>query len=302
MIRTIAIVCLLLAWILPAPPARAQPVDLRPRWETGQQHRFRMELSSATSLNLTGEKGGDDKRSIKQDIAFRLRVVEARPEADSTIELIYDSIKVSMDTGEGKGSFDSTKSGGASKPPTEGEKTLESLFKPLVGAKLTLLIDPAGNITSVTGGEAFLPGEVTANLTQKGEIANLLGGIFSPRKGTGRASVGETWENEDVIESPLIGRVRMSTRHTLKSASAREALVSIDGTIRTDSEAPEAPYSIRDGVYKGSYAWGLSEGMLRRMESTQAYKVQGDLGGLGSGGAEPVIMTNDVTLKVTRDD
>ncbi len=293
-------------------PADAQKVDLRPKWQTGQTHRFRMELSSSHAVNHSGDKEPEEMRSIKEDIRFSLRVIDGHAESDSTVEMVFDEIKVSMDSGPGKDTFDSTqKTPPGRRPKTKdrgaggagggGEEAgvLADAFKPLVGSKLTLVIDTAGSIKSVSGGETLIPSELTANLTQKDQMSRLFGPVFSPRKGDGLASVGESWENEDVIESPLIGRLRMKTRHKVLSSKAdREAIVGIDGTIATDSEGGESPYTIREGEYKGSYAWGVAEGMLRRMETSQKYSVEADLG-LAD---EPVSIGSTVTMKVTRED
>jgi hypothetical protein len=293
-------------------PAHAQKVDLRPKWQTGQTHRFRMELSSSHAVNLSGDKEPEEMRSIKEDIRFSLHVVDGQAESDSTVEMVFDEIKVSMDSGPGKDTFDSTqkkspgrrpkaRDSGAGGPGNGGEEAgvLADAFKPLIGSKLILVVDTAGNITSVSGGQNLIPSELTANLTQKDQMSRLFGPLFSPRKGDGLAAVGETWENEDVIESPLIGRLRMKTRHKVLSTKAdREAIVGIDGTIATDSEGDESPYTIREGEYKGSYAWGLAEGMLRRLETSQKYAVEADLG-LGD---QPVSIGSTVTMKVTRED
>ncbi len=304
--RSALILALVAQVLVSAAEASAQTkVNLRPKWEKGAMHRFRMDLASTNSLSLTGDGApageGVEQHVLNQDVRFTLKVVDAPPEADATVELTYESFKVSMDSPMGKGEFDSTKGGGkgGAKPKDGGEVldggSITDLYKPLVGTKLTLVIDPEGNIKSVRGGETLTRAEMTAPLTQQGEMARLFGPIFSPTKGGGLVSVGESWENVDLIDSGLIGRFKMTTKHTVRSATQHEAVVAIDGRIETDSEAAPGAYAVRDGTYAGTYAWGLPEGMLRRMETSKSFRIE-------AGGDDPVSIASRVTMKVTREE
>lgn len=278
----------LLALLLAAVPAGAQSVDLRPRWAKGAEHRFRIESSNSMG-KAPGRSGGGRKdrgpgedevpaQSLKQDMELVFRVIDAVPEKDATVELAFDRVKVSVNAAGEKSEYDSTK-------PGQQESGAAGAFKSLAGLKFTLTIDPDGNITSVTpaGGGAATPTDpLVAGLTGGGGMKELLGPILTLKKGGGVVRAGQSWENVDEINSGLIGKVRVSTKHTVRSANARDATVAIDGRVDADSESPSGLFQVRDGKFTGSYSWGVKEGMLRSMENRLSFTVQ-----IGDGGDDP---------------
>ncbi|MFM9995190.1 MAG: DUF6263 family protein [Phycisphaerales bacterium] len=283
--------------------ASAQNVDLRPRWEKGAEHRFRIESSNTMGKpparsSGPGNRGRDEgdapAQSVKQDMEIVFRVIDAVPEKDAIVELAFDRVKVAVDAAGEKDEYDSTK-------PGQGGGGAAGAFKSLAGLKLTLTIDPNGNITSVkpAGGAGATPSDpMVAGLTGADAMKDLIGPIFTLKKGGGIVRAGQSWENVDEINSGLIGKVRVSTKHTVRSANARDATVAIDGRVDADSESPAGLVQIRDGKFTGSYSWGVKEGMLRSMENRMSFTVQ-----IGSGGDDLGLlgdMAVEQRTKVTR--
>jgi hypothetical protein len=272
-----------------SPAARAQGIDLRPRFEMGQQTRFKMELAGNRQIKMGGENG-DQKDTMNQEIRFLLRVVDAKPEAASTVELVYEGIKVRVNSPMANAEFDSD----SARDKDAGNMLAPSL-RPLVGTVLTLTIDPEGNITSVTGGEGILNSGMAEQFGQASGVKQLFGPIFTTRKSPGGVKVGQTWENEDKLDMGMIGAFKMTTKHTLRSAVADEASLTFTGKIEAASDAPaDAPLKIKDSTFEGQYAWDLRQGMLKSMQSSQKVKLEGSVGG------QAVSMTSDATMKITR--
>lgn len=260
-----------------ASAAVAQTVDLRPRWEKGAEHRFRMESESRTgpaaTQGPTRNPRPDDahRQTVMQDFDFVLRVVDARPEADATVEFVFEHVKVSMEGPEGKSEFDSARPDAARGKPADA-------FRTLAGIKLTLTIAPDGSITSVRCDGPTVPDDALAAIGGREGISRLIRSITTLHKGGGVVRRGASWEHVDLIDSALIGRLRMTTRHTVRSVRAREAVVDVAGTIAGDSDAPDGLVAIRDGKVAGSYTWDAGAGMLRSLESRQSFRVQTGLG------------------------
>ena len=162
--------------------------------------------------------------------------------------------------------FDSTK-------PAKDDDVGAMLFNSVAGTTLTMKVDREGNISSVAGGEGLTAlGQMTG--AGGGGGGELFSSIFTPKKGGGQVAVGETWENVDVIDSPLTGRFRMVTRHTLTSVHAREATIDLRGKLEADSEAQTgSTFTIKNSGHQGSYLWDLSAGLLRRMESRMTSEI-----------------------------
>lgn len=249
----------------PALPVRhetAQPalVDLRPKFEKGQEHRFTMELDSTTDMTAGG--GESTKQSMKQEYGLLFRVIEAAPESGATAEVVFETIKATIDSPLGKETFDSTKPA-----DQDGQSMLAPVLRQAVGTTLTLKFDADGNITSVTGGEGLA---LAASLGGGGGPKDLLGGIFSVKKGSGRARVGETWTNIDTIADSPAGGLKLTTEHTLKSAARGEAVVAFRGRVEPGTQAAAGPVKLTDAHHEGRYVWDTRDGMLKSLESELA--------------------------------
>lgn len=249
-------------------------VDLRPKFEKGAETKYVMQIEA---LGSTSDGSGDEqKQIIKVELGLRLRTVDVQPEKGATVELVYDTVKVSM-TGGGEGGamdvdFDSTR-------PVKADDPIAGALKNMVGATLTLDVDEAGNITKVGGGEKL--GAMGAMLTAGQKPKEAFGNLLSLSHGTGLAAVGESWTNEDVFEGSMLGRFRMVTKHTLRSARGGLANVLVTGRIEpvSQSDAQLLPMQITDSKYEGSYVWDTRRGQLKSMTTEQSSTIEVDAAG-----------------------
>jgi hypothetical protein len=108
-----------------------------------------------------------------------------------------------------------------------------------------------------------------------------LGSIFSIKKGTGLASVGEKWSTTDVLDTGLMGRFKMITDNTLKSHRNNEATVNTTGRIEPDSQAPggASMFQIKDSFYSGVYIWDTKAGMVKRMDMDERIVIDSNAAG-----------------------
>lgn len=281
MLRLLVVAAFL--WPVAARAQGGREVDLRPKFAQGQQTRFKMEVTNTsdpvTATRPVPKKPGDPAPArhattrSTMEMVLSLKVQSVSPDREATVSLVFDALRVSTTNQDGKVEFDSSK-------PTSGEDDMVGiLLKPLVGTALTLKVDRAGNITSISGGETFSAlGQFVGGVGQAGD---LFGPLFTVKKGTGMARVGESWEDVDKIDNALLGQFKMTTRHTLRSAYGSEAKVDMAGRIEPGSESPGSGAGhIKDSSFAGNYTWDTERGMLKRMDSTMRVKMEQTVDGL----------------------
>jgi len=300
------------------PPAQDAPAgstegryDLRPKFERGQSIRLKLEVTNLAEQPVIDvlddpddkprtpartPKGKREVETTKSRIEFGLvmKVKDVDAAGNSTVDMTFQTVKVSVDGPGMKEEFDSTK---PAKPAKPGEiDVIGTVLKPLVGTTMTMTVDRAGNISSVTGGEGFaMLGQVTPGAG--GSLPQVIGPIFTLKKGDGFARIGETWDNIDKLDSGLMGEFKMTTKHTLSSVSGKDARLDLRGKIEPGSLAPGATtFQIKDSAYSGKYTWDLARGMIKDMTTTMSMSVEHSLQG------SPVQVTSETTTRLTRMD
>jgi hypothetical protein len=291
----------------PERPATAErEIDLRPRFEKGQQLRYTMEMTSSSSVvqpkprGPTGRRpggaiaGSEESTRNKVEFGLLLRVMDVNPEREATVDIVLERIKFKSDGPDGVMEFDS------SAPAGSQDDLMTMMLGSIVGTTMTATIDRTGNIKSMTGGERLaalgqvgMPG--AGDGTGGGAGGGLFGSIFAPKAGRGFARIGESWENEDVIESGLLGKFRMNTKHTLRRMQGRDALLDVRGSYRLDSEAGGSGMAkIKDSSYSGNYTWDTQAGSLKQMNTTMVTTAEQTIG------EETREIRSESAVKVTR--
>ncbi len=252
------------------PPQERAPggrsVDLRPKFVKGQEIRFKMTMrAQGVAPGLPTDLGapeGDGASS--QEMTIKLKVKDTNAETGSTLEMEYEQLKVRM----GEVTFDSTK-------PAKDDDAVDEIFRSIVGLKMNIQMDPAGNISSVTheGG-----GGVGDLLSQQFTGADVVKGLFGPittRGATdGMASVGDSWKTEDTMRGAM-GDMRLAMTHTLESARAGRAVIKTKGRVVLDgSEGASLGIRIKDSTITGTTDWDLETGMLSRMTQDNRIEVE----------------------------
>jgi hypothetical protein len=250
------------------PPAQAnkKSVDLRPKFRKGQDVRFKMTMRSsglAEISPLAGQEGGVGDG--EQEMVIRLSPKEVNAETGTTLDLVYESLKVKM----GEIEFDSSK-------PVAPDDPSDGILRSIVGLTLKVTMDKDGNISGVTGGG---DGDgISAMLMQQFTGADVIKGLFGPvstmKKTAGRASVGESWTTNDSLGG-MLGTMRLSMTHTLESATGGKAIIKTKGRVVLDgSEGSALGISIKDSVISGNTEWDIEAGMLTRMTQDNKIVVQ----------------------------
>jgi hypothetical protein len=228
------------------------------------------------------ERGGTNQH-MEQEIGFVLRVTDTSAEDGATVELVHESIKLTLKSGDTEMFYDST----APKRPNDDSDLIEPFLKGIVGSKMTIRFDATGNVKDIQGGgQLGMPGAMgqLGIPADPKSIGSLFGPISTRSAGRGLYHVGERWTNDDNVDTGPLGSFRMVTQHTLKSAQAGTAEVVFNGRIEPGSESgkPGSGFQLKDSHYDGKYVWDTQRGQLKSMQSDQEIEI-----GAGTGPSGP---------------
>lgn len=328
--------CILLAAPRALPAAIAQPaddpgpatrkpadrrIDLRPKFKLGDQIRYTMNIDTSSDVKSPSLPELDQKQVMRQEIGLLIRVVEAGDEG-ATIELVYERVKVAIESDAITAEYDSGAPGKSTRPSSrqpakkpasppsqdplspgglgdmDDADILAATMQGIVGSVMTIKLDSAGNIVNVSGGGSLTPPGGVGAIGGQGGGSWL---VASPGQ-SGFANLGETWSTTSTLGGTPLGDFKMITNYTLRSASGGRANIAISGGI--ESNASMSPggggggggAQIKDARYSGSYVWDTQLGQLREMQTTQSATVD------GSGMGVPMTMrtTSDVKVKKAR--
>ncbi|MBL0870846.1 MAG: hypothetical protein IBJ18_09755 [Phycisphaerales bacterium] len=306
-------------------------VDLRPKWEKGAVTRYTMEVTSTNAIKdpnapappasspatkpapkgkdkNAAEGGGTIQSKMTQTIGLKMRVVEvgggggkggkgkngdgpAGGGGGATVELVYESVKIALETPDMKMEYDSAAggAGGKTKPAKKSDglddqDLLKPIFDKIVGTTMTLVFDENGEITEVRGGEQLnmlgsMSGMSNPGAFDPKSMGSLFGPIGGSKGGMGKRKVGEKWSNTDALNVGPLGEFIMKTQHTLRSHTGGRAEVQVDGKAEAKSEGDAATspdkIKLKNSLYRGKYIWDTKKGQLQSMELEQSVQVGG---------------------------
>jgi len=271
-------------------------VDLRPKFERGSVTRYTMVVESKTKNAVPGEPKKFIESSTAQTIGLRMKVLDVK-DGESTVELVYESMKIKAVSDGETFEFDS-----AAKPdpkkkadPLDPAAILKPIFDQIVGQKMTMTVDSDGRIKEIRGGEALgLLGQIPGGggAVDPKSLGQLFGPISSSGQAGGKRRVGEKWTSTDDLSVSALGDFRMVTDHTLQSHSNGRADVLVNGRAEAKSEGDAAmsptALKLKASKYTGKYVWDTNRGKLSSMEVEQSVTI---------GGA--IEATTSSTMKVT---
>lgn len=314
------VMCAVAAVVATAASALGQVVDLRWKFERGQEIRYTFVQKSTTTtegpaefaptnvprkpVNTPGSSrpgrrvnepkdaeppASDDDQRMVQTLGLRMKVVEVGEDGSASVDMIIDSVKVESDGPNGKTSFDS------SKPPGKnGDDPEAAGYRAMVGSTTRLNFDKDGNIKSVSVGESLVPAGLAGGLGINGR--DLWGAVFTTRATKPSAKVGETWRVSDVLDLSLLGQMAMTTDYALRALKGRNAEIGFKGRIQPSLETGNsiAPFRVRDATYEGVQVWDAEHRQLASIEATKKVMLEGTMKDM------PIKSTSTTKLTVTR--
>ncbi len=259
--------------------AAAETVDLAPSLEVGDDWRYQYRIESEMDITLAG---AEHEMDMAKEAVVRLRVV-GQDDDGATVELVHERIRLDV-TGEVPGRFDST-----TPAHDDGDDDLYAkVLRPLVGATLTLELEPSGHVRAVRGIRDAAPdGLVEAQLFRtlfgEDELIRMYEPIFTLRpKGAGaEVDVGDRWEITRRDASGL-GVTEDTILLELERVRRDDAHIRIEGERAIPGDAATS-LTIDGSEIEGDAVWDLGEGALRELSTTSTTRFAPALEGQGAG-------------------
>jgi hypothetical protein len=268
---------------------RGDTISLRPKWELGEVTRYTLTQTSTTKLPTLDNSGTPvGNQTMVQRLGLALTPTKINPEGGATVEIKITSVKMTSTGGIMEFEFDSTKPTPPATPPgtppaAPGQPAapggaersmIDKMLSQMVGSTMVAEFDRDGNITKMSGGEAFASAATMAGVGGGGP--SLFTSLTPRVTGNAEPKVGETWSNVTDLSTPLTGAVRMDVKHTLRSATQRDATIGFVGTMLPPSEGAinTADAVIRSASQQGTFVWDRQRGQLRSMSMDMKLEAQ----------------------------
>lgn len=286
----------------PVPGGKA--TSLAPNFKAGQEMKFTQHIVRSDTMSLASM--GDQTTWMDQTNAWTGKVLSA-DDKGAVLELQFKGIKAEMKQttkqGEKEPEVTSTKwdSAAAEDDKDQGNQ-LVAAFRPVIGARFKLTLDPKGVVTNVESLDAVSPSQT--------RLAAFINQIVSPEAIKARwqpmlaiktdgagAFPGQDWTAEQVLLAAPIGQEKQTTRRTLSKMDGDMAKISIKGEVAMESLKPgeKAQAEVSNSAITGSAEWDTKAGQNKRLEWSQKADMNVNAQGFS------VKRSYDWTMTITRD-
>ncbi len=250
-ITTISAVCFAIllaasgrAFAADAPaPAAGEKIDLRLRYVAGS-YELTHEMTMAQTIAMAGQQ---QVQNIESIVAMAMDVGKPDAKGQRKIQIQFKRIKQHMRMGPMQMAFDSAG------PAEENPEFLAKAFQPLLGAKVTAILDANDQVIEVKGLDEIWQKTAAASPAMAA-LVNMMKGqmgdqfvkqmlTFSAKQFPGRpVGIGDTWKVEDSLLLPVLGKAKVQQDCTLtaieQTPAGAVAIVSIIGKINMDKGTP----------------------------------------------------------------
>ena len=258
------------ALLLTLAPATQEKVELRWKWQKGQELVYKSQQK--TLLELLGQP-------IEQQMAYTysLTVSDVSEAGEATITVKYLAVATKGSGPQGEFDYDSEKDKEA---PTEGPAAMQAR---MVGQSFTMKMNTQGRVTDVKGYDKVL------EAMMKGEDANpQLKQMFSndsfkgmmqqmaPPLPDAKVGKGDPWVTDFVVKMPMIGGMKFTQNSKL--ADLKEGNATIDQEIKVElNKGEDNPFAglveLKDAAGKASAVFSVEKGCFVSQKSGMEMKI-----------------------------
>lgn len=286
-----------------------EAVDLK--WKFEKDKTFYQEMTTETKQTMK-VMGMDITQNQKQTFYFSWTPKEQDKDKNWIVKQKIDGIKMDIDIGGNKVTFDSTKDAGTANP-------LADFFKALVGSEFTLTISPDYKVTKIEGRDEFLKKLVSANQQMEPMLKQILSDEALKQMADPAFSVvpnkpvkkGDSWTKESKLNMGPIGSYDTTYKYTDEGQDDKKLFkIKVDTTLKytppPEGAATQLPFKIKKADLKSSDATGtilFDNDKGRVVSSDMGLKLDGklsiDIGGMTTD--VDLSQTQKTTLKTTDD-
>jgi hypothetical protein len=286
-------------------PALGQETTLKWNFQKGKA--FYQEMTTDTKQTMQ-VMGMEITQNQKQTFIFSWTPQDQK-DGNWVIKQKIEGVKMDIEIGGNKISFDSTKDTGAANP-------LSDFFKALVGSEFTLTLSPKMTVTDIKGRQEFVDKLIKANQQMEPLLKQILSEqalkqmadptfaiLKTNDKGPAPVKKGDTWERTSQLDMGPIGKYDTTYKYTYEGKEGNSKLDKISVATTLTYTAPGEnspgglPFKIKSADLKSKDGTGtiLFDNDKGRLASSEMnLKLNGKLS-IEIGG-----MTTDVTLDQTQ--
>ncbi|HZT82512.1 MAG TPA: DUF6263 family protein [Gemmataceae bacterium] len=264
---------------------KGEGVKLAWKFEKGKP--FYQEMTTETKQTMK-VMGSDVVQNQKQTFYFSWTPEKQEADGSWVIQQEILGVKMDIDIGGSKISYDSTKTDNPANP-------LGEFFKALIGSKFTLTVDKNNKVTKVEGRKEFLDKLAAANPQMKPLLDQILSEealkeMADPTFAvvpTKEVKKGDTWEKTSKLDMGPIGKYENSYKYTFEGPDAKTKLdkIKVDTTLKYVPPSDSAtggslPFKIKSADLKSTDASGtvtFDNAKGRVASSEQKLNLKGDL-------------------------
>jgi hypothetical protein len=232
---------------------------LQIKWPVGNHYVQRMDLRQKSSTKLP-QRPEPVKQDVLMSQEYGITVMEELEPAGRELDMEY--MFVSLDVNMNDRPVLSFDSGGESL--SGPEDPMATLFRNMVGMRLTLLLDESNLVESVVGLDEFLTKIAKTSPPRSREImTNVFGeDTFKQMVELGRGlpsypvQPGDTWSATNEIVSGPMGKLKMNLDYTFEKWEAREgracAVLQFEGTLESSGGGGIGPMGLKMQLESGT--------------------------------------------------
>lgn len=277
--------------VITMPVLAQENVTLEWKFEKGKT--FYQDMSTETKQTIK-VMGMDITQNQKQTFIFSWTPLEQDKDKNWVIQQKIEAVKMDIEIGGNKITYDSSKDTGAGNP-------LADFFKTLVGSEFKLTISPEMKVTKIEGKDEFLKKLIQQNQQMQPLLQQILNDeslkqMADPAFGVipGKpVKKGDNWTRDTKLDMGPIGKFETSYKYTYDGKEGKLDKIKVETSVKYippgDNTAGGLPFKIKAGDFKTSKGTGtiLFDNEKHRLDSSDitldlAGKLTIEIGGMSS--------------------
>lgn len=231
-----------IGWLLLAPGATAQELDLKPSWPVGKRLVYRMDMFQTQTTVIAGSPSVMEQE-IQQVLDQAISVLREPDSENRRVKLDVLSFKMVMKMMGMTVSFDSE-----SDPDEDRGNPMAMALRLLADAKIEFLFDPQGRLLEVSGVEelsraipenAPAAGAVFEEMFSDDALERMLNMGVTVNEPPGVVQVGDSWDCATSLPLPGVGTLQIDADCTYSGRETREErecdVIDASGTLASEA-------------------------------------------------------------------
>jgi len=262
---------LLMAAFLLSLPAAEDKVELRWKWQKGQELVYK-------SVQKTQLEFGGQPMDQHMGYTYSLTIADVAESGEATITVKYLAVVTKGNGPTGEYDYDSEKD---KEPPAEGPAAMQAK---MVGQSFTMKMTPTGKVTDVQGYDKVLEAMTKGSGEEAAAVRAQLKQMFNndtfkgmmqqmaPPLPEEKVGKGDSWSNEFQVKMPMIGGMNFTLKSKLSDLQDNNAHIEQDIKVELKGGDKDNPLAglveIKDGKGKATAVYSTDKGCFLSQKSS----------------------------------